>query len=249
MKSTRMWLVVLGAVVVACGVLAANVRYSARDRGQEAGEIVRKVKETYYRNVDAPDPKQVFEQNLPALREHVRSSRVLTSSSMMDRRDCAAYRRIVALGPRAVPHIVRQFLDEPESNTEVRYVLSMAWQEASGFGNIPDANPWYRTTIEEWWEGGQQLTDQRFAEAYADDDLEAIRWLGVAALPRVMQNIKQGDHRMLNVVQRVTVGKANLEGQSPAEKAKSCLAWWEANRKWWTIPFPDRREEDTARNQ
>ncbi|MFO7959066.1 MAG: hypothetical protein R6X33_18430 [Candidatus Brocadiia bacterium] len=228
---------------------ATETEQRAESGAQRINEAYRRLEKAYYSNVDAPDPGQVFKENLPALRKHVRSPRVLTSSSMVDRRDCEAYRRIIAVGPRAVPHIVRQFLAEPESNTAVRSILSIAWMETSGFVTAPDFNPWYRTSVEEWWEGGQQLTDERFAQAYADDDLEAIRSLGVAALPGIMEKLEEGDHRMLNVVQGVTVGKANLAGETPAERAASCLTWWEANRKWWSIPFPDRREEGTARNQ
>ncbi|MFW6119210.1 MAG: hypothetical protein ACOC7S_02645 [Planctomycetota bacterium] len=228
---------------------AGDTEQAAESGAQRINEAYSRLEKAYYSNVDAPDPGQIFKENLPALCEHVRSPRVLTSSSMVDRRDCGAYRRIIAVGPRVVPHIVQQLLTEPENNTAVRSILSIAWMETSGFVTAPDVNPWYRTSVEEWWQGGQQLTEGRFDQAYAEGDLEAIRSLGVAALPRIMEKLEGGDHRMLNVVQGVTVGKANLEGESPAERAASCLAWWEANRKWWSIPFPDRREEGTARNQ
>ncbi len=233
-------------VILALAVLAAMTTLPVADaRGADdhgvgwINEAGRALRDAYYSNVDAEDPERVWEENWPIWSARLRGPQLAYSSvPLIVGRDCEGYHGIIGLGPRAVPFIVRQFRREHEAN--VRAMLTLAWQDTSGFVSVPDANPWYMTTLEQWWEGGQALTDERFAEAYAEDDLEAIRWLGAAALPRVMEKLEAGDYRMLDVVERRTLGRADVEGETPDERAAACLAWWEENKQYWLIPFPDR---------
>ena len=107
----------------------------------------------------------------------------------------------------------------------VYLMLGLAVGDTSAFGRAPDVNPWAREPIEDWWNGGQKLTNERFDLLYAERNLKAIRCLGVATLPKLMEKLAEGDYGLLSTVDRVTLHKADLTGETPAEQAASCLAW------------------------
>ncbi len=188
-----MGLAVLALFPAMVGVRTVQADSPTAGVQQTIERISAALREAYYADVDAPDPERVFEQYWPELRAHVTSDRVQFSSMpIIVVRDCEAYCRIIALGPRGLPFIVRQTRAERHSEWLVEFALAMAWQEMSGFVTAPCTNPWSRTSLKAWWEGGQALSDERFAEAYADDNLEAIILLGVAVLPRVMEKLEGG---------------------------------------------------------
>jgi len=90
----------------------------------------------------------------------------------------------------------------------------------------------------QWWDAGQERTDQMFAEAYAAGDTLKMASLGIAALPRAMEKLEAGDDSMLEVVRKITkpLVKEDITADAP-----TCRAWWQANKADWIIPFPDRQ--------
>ncbi len=229
--------VALFAITVLAFAWVAPAAFGSTDDAlQKHTEAVQRLTEAYDSSMDAANPEEVFEENWPIWRAHLHRFRF--SCCLIAQRDCESYRRIIGLGPRVVPFVVREYRREREIH--MRAMLSQVWMDTSGWGSIPAANPWYKTGLEEWWEGGQALSDERFAEAYAARDLDAILYLGFAALPRLMEKLEGGDHELLDLIARRTRGRADLEGETPEERAAACLAWWEENKQYWLIPFPDR---------
>lgn len=74
---------------------------------------------------------------------------------------------------------------------------------------------------------------------------DAIRSLGLAALPYMMRRLRQGDYDMLPVIAELTNRRAaSTDGYdgTPEQRAKRCLEWWEKNKDQLSIPFPDGAE-------
>jgi hypothetical protein len=93
-----------------------------------------------------------------------------------------------------------------------------------------------------------QTPGLRYTEA--GEVLRALEGLGIAALPFMMEKIKEGDYDMLPAIAELTEDKA-LKAHPPAgqpveERARGCLEWWEKNKEQWTIPFPDAAEAAAA---
>jgi hypothetical protein len=86
----------------------------------------------------------------------------------------------------------------------------------------------------------------RRAQTKDGELLDEIKALGIAALPFMMEKIKEGDYDMLPVIAQLTDGGAAdaepLADQPLEERARRCLEWWEKNKEQWTIPFPDAGE-------
>ena len=213
-------------------------------------EIRKDLRRARLSNVDAADPQAIFQQCLPGLRDHANEENVRWFGTMDTLRDCEAYRRIIAVGPRMVPLIVEQL--EIEDDPTLRCMLGAALTDTSGFVRVP-SNPWLKEPVAEWWAGGQALTNERFEQLYAEGKSATIRCLGLATLPKLMEKLAEGDLRIVRTMHSLTSQKADLTGKTPAERAASCLAWWEANKAYWLIPFPDtvkrQKEEAEAKAQ
>lgn len=81
----------------------------------------------------------------------------------------------------------------------------------------------------------------RRKETEAGELLDAIKALGIAALPCMIEKIKEGDYDMLPIIADLT-DEASGRVQPLAigtveERAQFCLQWWEKNKDWWTINF------------
>jgi len=61
--------------------------------------------------------------------------------------------------------------------------------------------------------------------------------MGLVALPSLLQKLREGRHDLLSVVVRITDGRANASAADPEARTQLCLAWWEANKQDWLIPF------------
>jgi hypothetical protein len=63
----------------------------------------------------------------------------------------------------------------------------------------------------------------------------AMRGLGIAALPYMMEKIKEGEYDVLPLVWELTDG-AYLSVLEPAAQAKVCLEWWSREKDKWVLP-------------
>ncbi len=87
-------------------------------------------------------------------------------------------------------------------------------------------------------------------ETKAGSALRKIEWLGKAALPLMVEKFRAGDYDMVPLMAKMTGAAACTMASRPGEtvesRARDCLAWWEANKDEWTIPFPDAGDQETA---
>jgi hypothetical protein len=126
------------------------------------------------------------------------------------------------------------------SRKQVIYVLE--FPDIKSTSGIPSASEiWLR-----WWRDNPKWTADRFSKHYAEWQLltgegkdkeaeaeyQAIKDLGIAALPFMMERVKQGDRRLMPAISYLT------DSAVPADwEPVVALEWWEKNKEQWTIPF------------
>ncbi len=175
--------------------------------------------------------------------------------------DNEPFRQIVALGPQAVPFMIRKMGSDLQVAEALNRITKWTYHVGSsnrGPGNRSWVVAEFPDIVEErdrdawievwarWWRENPKWTQERFAGLYAEravlkqagknkeaqEKLQAIRDLGVAALPYMMEHVKAGEADLMPTISALTDG-AVAAGAKPA----ACLAWWEANKEKWTIPF------------
>lgn len=109
-------------------------------------------------------------------------------------------------------------------------------------GGLPDS----RTIWLCWWKEGQTFSDQRFERLYnewkqlrgqnkqeqAKKKYQRIIDVGIAALPKIMEKIEQGDTTLIEAVSKLTDKKVKTNA-----KKSECIDWWKKNKQKWLIPF------------
>lgn len=190
------------------------------------------------------DLKTVFENHYQSWKAHCK--KVETSSLIEDRFDSPDYRAIVSLGPAVVPYIIEKMHEDKE------FIWSAwTWSAITGVITNPNINPWAKESILSWWKGGRKQTKERFESLYtkwksyksrgmsveANKILKSIRAaLGIAALPLIVEKARQGDKELVSVMSELTGGKVRDKAT-----VTECLAWWQANKQNWLIPFPNKK--------
>jgi hypothetical protein len=190
---------------------------------------------------DDTDLRRVFERHYHTWR----TSRSL-SSHLPDK---PGFTEIVSLGPGAVPFIVEKLEENPD---DLLLGKMVQWIAKKRF----EASDWPTWDVYEgtrgaawlcvrWWREGRMETPRRFEALYdewksfekqgqthgAAAKLKSIVWLGIDALPLIMEKVKAGDAELLPAVNQLT---DNALGDQPT--IASALAWWEANKEKWTLP-------------
>ena len=102
----------------------------------------------------------------------------------------------------------------------------------------------------DWWNNGSELTKQRFGakhnewkamkketkdeKSFAQNRLSEMTDLGIPALPFMIERVKQGEIDFIPLISKLTDTKL-----AETATTEQCLAWWEANKQKWLIPFPE----------
>ena len=217
------------------------------------------------------DAKSEFEEKYQAWLRY--SSEKASVRSEIDAEmlfDNRAFRGIVKLGIPIIPFVV----EKQQQDHLLGYALHKITKlklHTHRLGKDPNEWVW---TVEEfpdirekqgppdsrtlwlrWWREGRSLTDRRFASLYleweelkrqkADEEAERVYRrmidLGVAALPNMMQKVELGGTDLIPAISELTDGKVQKKAT-----ASACLAWWERNRKNWTIRFPECSDEENG---
>ena len=177
---------------------------------------------------------------------------LLYSSSSMGQRGFRHMHNISKLGPMVLPYIMEKVTQTKDMNftlplsliTGKRFSKS-EWPE----GTYGDSRTLIILYID-WWEKGRNLTPLQFNERYArlmelrdadkKDEVsecrDEIRKLGIAALPMIIEKVKEGDKELIPIVSRLTDGQVEENASIP-----QCVEWWRDNKQKWLIPFPNKR--------
>jgi len=197
------------------------------------------------------DLKATFERRYAAWKLAAREPNELLRSSIPAEKE---FREIIALGIPALPLII----DQIERGEEGDFFLGAAVLEITrkGFareecpaGAYGDSHTAAKLYVK-WWREGRGETPRLFAERYAAwrkykelgrnevmaEEERVLLFLGLDALPLMMEKIAAGDDDLLAIVNKLT--KKAL-GDAPTRK--SALAWWAANKPYWTLPPSEPR--------
>jgi len=86
-----------------------------------------------------------------------------------------------------------------------------------------------------------QLSSPRVGMEFtqAGEVYDAIECLGIAALPHIVETLKQGHTDLLATALDLTDGAGGLGEPTAPPKIEDFLQWWEANKHRYAIPWPD----------
>lgn len=182
--------------------------------------------------------------------------------------NCEPFRKIVALGPQALPQIIQKIPEDHWAIAEAarrttkwqchlvevaepdapgkRLIAVEEYPDIEGPGPPDAAQIWLR-----WWRENPKWTEQRFAKLYTEwqhlqqqgreeeaaKQYQAIKDLGIAALPYVVRKAEAGDAGVMAAASYLTDGTVD-----PQAEPRVFVRWWEEHKGDWIIPFPDMAE-------
>lgn len=193
--------------------------------------------------------KQEYEAYLKDSKDDYEESPVRSSS--LGPRGFKRMHKIAKLGPAVLPLLMEKLeetgdlgLSFPVSLITKKSFIESEWPQGKYGDGITEAR-----LFVQWWNNGRKQTSRYFAERYfkwrnlkdlgkereedAKAELENIRALGIAALPMIMEKVKQGDKELIPIISKLTDGQIE-ENASISQ----CVAWWRDNKSKWLIPFP-----------
>lgn len=194
--------------------------------------------------------REVFEDNYSQWKAYSRS---ISSSDFMRYLDCPYYRNIVALGPQAIPWIIER---RAADKNDGMWWIGIAWHTIARIQPNPGIYPWADEKGTDWLKGGQKQANGRFESLYAKWKTankqgnkqaaakleETMRALGIAALPKLVEKVKQGDDDLLPMVADLTRNTADISGETPGKRRAAVSAWWDKDKGRWLVPFPDQQK-------
>jgi len=205
-------------------------------------------------NHPAEDIKEVFEREYGAYIEATRldDKEFPFRSTSYGPRSYQHLQKIAKLGMPVLPYLMEKIIATEDMNLNIPiYVITTKtfakseWPE----GKRGDSRTKVKLYIN-WWKTGRKLTPQQFSQRYlqwknlktqgkedeAKAKLDEIRRLGIAALPIMIEKVKQGEKEFIPLIFKLTKGKVKTNAT-----ISECLAWWRDNKEKWLIPFPNTR--------
>ncbi len=179
--------------------------------------------------------------------------------------DNRAFRDIVKLGISIIPFVVEKQQEDHLLGYALHKITKLRLHTRR-LGKDPNEWVWTveefpdiretqgpadsRTLWLRWWREGRSLTDRRFASLYlewrelkreeADEEAQRVYRrmidLGIAALPNMMDKIKEGRKELIPAVSELTDGDVDK-----AAEVSECIKWWKENKEKWLIPFPEEK--------
>jgi len=161
------------------------------------------------------------------------------------------YDAVVELGVPALPYM----FDKVEEGSwvlgdAVAKITRRHFEEAEWPGGRLGDPKGYARLYVDWWDGGYKKTPKQFEERYrrwrqfkqankhaeAEKEYRRMIWLGIAALPNMMEKVKAGDSEIVAAISDLVDGAVEKDAN-----ISDCNEWWQANEEAWTIPFPEGR--------
>lgn len=163
------------------------------------------------------------------------------------------YREIVKLGIPALPYLIYKI---EEGGVALGDAVTIITKKRFEEYEQPEYIVWdsksTATAVVKWWPKARKETPQKFKRLYIEwknlknqgkekekeekEKLEHIRALGIAALPMIIEKVREGDKELIPIVSKLTNDQVD-----PNTSISQCFAWWRDNKQKWLIPFPNKR--------
>jgi len=175
------------------------------------------------------------------------------------------YQEIIDLGVPALPYIIEKIeQDRIDGRKLFRAVEEIAKVKIRGkydkdkkvvvFPDFPNVKAGESVYVY-WWKEGRACAaqqsekfyqewkelNQEGKEAEAKAKYQRMIDSGVAALPYMLEKVKQGDVELVPAISVLTDNKVKKDA-----KQSECLEWWEKNKEKWLIPFPNKQPTANA---
>ena len=158
---------------------------------------------------------------------------------------------ILKMGTPVVPFIIEKLEKNPED-----YLLEVAVRRITKKGF--DANKWppgqkggaitAAKLYVSWWREDRKHTREHFDQIYSEWKqykaqkrekeiqlkLKSFKFLGIDALPFLIEKINGGDLDLMQIIEYLTNRKIKKTTTIP-----DLNAWWEKNKEKWTLPEPE----------
>jgi hypothetical protein len=165
--------------------------------------------------------------------------------------------KIAKLGMAALPYLMEKATETEDMSLSlsINIITKKAFTKLEWPESIPmDSRGEIKLYIT-WWESGRRLTPQQFSQRYSQwkvtinqgildktkEKSEEILALGIAALPLILEKVKQGDSELISIISKLTDKKVD-----PNSTVEQCISWWEQNKEDWLIPFPNKQPKANA---
>lgn len=203
--------------------------------------------------------KKNFEEEYQAYCEALRQEQVLSHRSMFGPRTHAHLRNIIELGPGVLPYLIEKIEAQTKGKEDLFLTLPLSIITMKRFeiaewpkGSSRDSRAKVRLYVQ-WWKRGRKDTSSKFYKYYdewkvlkaegkvdkvdrAKEKYRQICRLGIAALPLMVEKVRQGDTAFISAMSKLSNGRLNKDA-----KQAECLDWWEKNKENWLIPFPNKK--------
>jgi len=236
MKMNRKCIITISLVV-----LCASVVYLSISIFQKANDKQREIENKL-------EIKTQLENRLKLWREYIQEN--LYSSDFTDNKH---YREIVNLGIPASPCLIEKIEEGVSAlGDAVTIITKKRFEEYEQPEYIVWDSKSTATAVVKWWPKARKETPQKFRKLYNEwknlknqgnekekeekEKLEQIRALGIAALPMIIEKIREGDKELIPIVSKLTSAQVD-----PNTSISQCFAWWQDSRQKWLIPFPNKR--------
>lgn len=203
--------------------------------------------------------KQIFEQEYNAYIEAVRldNKEFPFRSTSYGPRSYQHLHKIAKLGTPALPCLMEKVIETKDMSLSLPMIIITRrsfvrdeWPE----GKLGGSRELLKLYID-WWKSARKVTPQQFSQRYsqwknlkiegkedeAKEKFEHIRSLGIAALPVMVEKVKEGEKELIPLISKLTNGAVEPNA-SPSE----CFKWWINNKEKWLIPFPNNRPTANA---
>jgi hypothetical protein len=207
----------------------------------------------------AKNIKEIFEQEYRAYIDAIEldNKEFPFRSTSYGPRSYQYLHKIAKIGTPVLPYLMEKAAETEDMSLSLpiniitrKAFLRSEWPEA-----IPIDSRGEIKLYVNWWRNGRKLTHQQFGKRYsqwkklkgegkedeAGKKTEEIRALGIAALPMLLDKIKQGDKELISIISKLT--KAQVD---PNTSISQCFAWWVDNKEKWLIPFLNKKPKAHA---
>jgi hypothetical protein len=207
----------------------------------------------------AENMKEIFEQGYRAYIDAMKldNKEFPFRSTSYGPRSYQHLQKIAKIGTPVLPYLMKKAAETKDMSLNLPLILITRksfvrdeWPE----GELGGSRELLKLYID-WWEKGRKLTPQKFSQRYSqwknlkgegkEDEArkksEEIRALGIAALPMLMEKVKEGDKELIPIISKLIDGQID-----PNASTSQCFAWWQDNKEKWLIPFPNNRPAANA---